>query len=163
MSDTSHSKPRKLWKILFGLSLALNLIVIGAVGGAMMRVGKGPMSGKNGYKHRERGVLLYMRALSFEDKRALGKELRNNKQNSDADKKRNQSSYRSALAILRAQPFDRDAFAALLEQQAQQSASKRDFAQVALIEHLSNMTQEERIAYAERLEALTSHKAGAKR
>ena len=42
MTDSTDLKPRKLWKILFGVSLALNLLIVGAVGGALMRKGKGP-------------------------------------------------------------------------------------------------------------------------
>ena len=65
MSDPTDLKQRNLWKILFGISLAINLLIIGALGGALSRAGKGPM-----IQHRASG-LLYIRALNFEDKKVF--------------------------------------------------------------------------------------------
>ena len=39
MTDSANPKRRNLWKILFGISLALNLLIVGALGGAFMRKG----------------------------------------------------------------------------------------------------------------------------
>ena len=73
MTDSANPKRRNLWKILFGVSLALNLLIVGALGGAFMRKGKGPTA-----DHLASGFL-YMRALDFKDKRALRKEILRNK------------------------------------------------------------------------------------
>ena len=54
-----------LWKILFGISLGLNLLIVGAIGGAMIRMSMGPAVNNRG------SGLLYMRALNFEDKKLL--------------------------------------------------------------------------------------------
>ena len=110
MTDSTDLKPRKLWKILFGVSLALNLLIVGALGGALMRKGKGPTA-----NHPASGFL-YMRALDFQDKRALRKEILRNKDGRKLIRARNQSSFSSAVDILKSNPFDRTAFENLVDE-----------------------------------------------
>ena len=117
MATSTKFKSRNLWKILFGISLALNLLIVGAIGGAMLRMSKGPMA-----NHRASG-LLYMRALSFEDKKALRKELFRNKDSRKIIRAKEHSSYSSALKILKKDPFDRKAFEDLLDEQTKHSKS----------------------------------------
>lgn len=148
MSASTDLKPRNLWKILFGISLALNLLIVGALGGAMLRVGKGPV-----VKHRVSGNL-YMRALNFEDKKALRKELFKNKDSRKVIRAKEHSSYSSAVKILRKYPFDRKAFEDLLDQQTKYSKSRPSSARVVLITQIENMTKEERLIYSKRLEDL---------
>ena len=152
MSASTDLKPRNLWKILFGISLALNLLIVGALGGAMLRAGKGPV-----VKHRASGNL-YMRALNFEDKKALRKELFKNKDSRKVIRAKEHSSYSSAVKILRKYPFDREAFEDLLDQQTKYSKSRPSSARVVLITQIENMTKEERLIYSKRLEDLIRNK-----
>ena len=152
MSASTDLKPRNLWKILFGISLALNLLIVGALGGAMLRVGKGPE-----VKHRASGNL-YMRALNFEDKKALRKELFKNKDSRKVIRAKEHSSYSSAVKILRKYPFDRKAFEDLLDQQTKYSKSRPSSARTVLITQIENMTKEERLIYSKRLEDLIRNK-----
>ena len=152
MSASTDLKPRNLWKILFGISLALNLLIVGALGGAMLRVGKGPV-----VKHRASGNL-YMRALNFEDKKALRKELFKNKDSPKVIRAKEHSSYSSAVKILRKYPFDRKAFEDLLDQQTKYSKSRPSSARTVLITQIENMTKEERLIYSKRLEDLIRNK-----
>ena len=152
MSASTDLKPRNLWKILFGISLALNLLIVGALGGAMLRVGKGPV-----VKHRASGNL-YMRALNFEDKKALRKELFKDKDSRKIIRAKEHSSYSSAVKILRKYPFDRKAFEDLLDQQTKYSKSRPSSARVVLITQIENMTKEERLIYSKRLEDLIRDK-----
>ena len=152
MSASTDLKPRNLWKILFGISLALNLLIVGALGGAMLRVGKGPM-----VKHRASGYL-YMRALNFDDKKAIRKELFKNKDSRKIIRAKERSSYSSAVKILRKHPFDRKAFEDLLDQQTKYSKSRPSSARVVLITQIENMTKEERLIYSKRLEDLIRNK-----
>ena len=152
MSASTDLKPRNLWKILFGISLALNLLIVGALGGAMLRVGKGPV-----VKHRASGKL-YMRALNFEDKKALRKELFKNKDSPKVIRAKEHSSYSSAVKILRKYPFDRKAFEDLLDQQTKYSKSRPNSARLVLITQIENMTKEERLIYSKRLEDLIRDK-----
>ena len=148
MSASTDLKPRNLWKILFGISLALNLLIVGALGGTMLRVGKEPVA-----KHRASGYL-YMQALNFEDKKALRKELFKNKDSRKVIRAKEHSSYSSAVKILRRYPFDREAFEDLLDQQTKYSKSRPSSARAVLITQIENMTKEERLIYSKRLEDL---------
>ena len=152
MSDPTDFKQRNLWKILFGISLAINLLIIGAIGGALSRAGKGPM-----IQHRASG-LLYMRALNFEDKKVLRKKLFRNKDSRKIIRAKEHSSYSSAVKILKKDPFDRKAFEDLLDEQTKHSKSKPSSARVALVTQIENMTKEERLIYSKRLEDLVRNK-----
>ena len=152
MSDPTDLKQRNLWKILFGISLAINLLIIGAIGGALSRAGKGPM-----IQHRASG-LLYMRALNFEDKIVLRKKLLRNKDSRKIIRAKEHSSYSSAVKILKKDPFDRKAFEDLLDEQTRYSKSKLSSARAALVAQIANMTKEERLVYSQRLEDLVHNK-----
>ena len=152
MSASKDLKPRNLWKILFGISLALNLLIVGAIGGAILRVGKGPMA-----KHHASGFL-YMRALNFEDKKALKKVIFRNKNSRKIIREKEHSSYISAVKILKKDPFDRKAFEDLLDEQTKHSKSRQSSARVALVTQITGMTKEERLIYSERLEDLVHNK-----
>ena len=152
MSDPTDFKQRNLWKILFGISLAINLLIIGALGGALSRAGKGPM-----IQHRASG-LLYIRALNFEDKKVLRKKLFRNKDSRKIIRAKEHSSYSSAVKILKKDPFDRKAFEDLLDEQTKQSKSKPSSARVALVTQIENMTKEQRLIYSKRLEELVRSK-----
>jgi len=152
MSASTDLKPRNFWKILFGISLALNLLIVGAIGGAILRVGKGPMA-----KHHASGFL-YMRALNFEDKKALRKAIFRNKNSRKIIREKEHSSYISAVKILKKDPFDRKAFEDLLDEQTKHSKSRQSSARVALVTQITGMTKEERLIYSERLEDLVHNK-----
>ena len=152
MSASTDLKSRNIWKFLFGISLALNLLIVGAFGGAMLRVGKGPM-----VKHRASGYL-YMRALNFDDKKTLRKELFKNKDSRKIIRAKERSSYSSAVKILKKDPFDRKAFEDLLDEQTEYSKSRPSSARAALVTHIENMTKEERSIYSMRLEDLVRNK-----
>ncbi len=152
MTDSANPKRGKLWKILFGISLALNLLIVGALGGALMRKGKGPTA-----NHLASGFL-YMRALDFRDKRALRKEILKNKDARKMVKDRNQASFNSAVGILKNHPFDRVAFENLLDEQANHAKLRQSLARAALVNHIENMTKEERLIYAQRLKDFIDNK-----
>ena len=152
MSNSTDLKQRKLWKILFGISLAINLLIIGALGGALSRAGKGPM-----VKHRTSGFL-YMRALNFEDKKVLRKKLFRDKDSRKIIRAKEHSSYSSAVKILKKDPFDRKAFENLLDEQTRHSKSELGSARAALVAQIANMTKEERLVYSQRLEDLVHNK-----
>ena len=152
MSASTDLKSRNIWKFLFGISLALNLLIVGAIGGAIFRVGKGPMA-----KHHASGFL-YMRALNFEDKKSLRKELYKNKNTRKIGRAKEHSSYSSAVKILKKDPFDRKAFEELLDQQTKFSKSSQRSARLALVAQIAKMTKEERSIYSERLEDLVHKK-----
>jgi len=56
--------------------------------------------------------------------------------------------------MLKSEDFNQKAFHSLLEKQVEHVKSRRDFVRSALIAYISNLTMEERLDYAERLEDL---------
>jgi uncharacterized membrane protein len=152
MTDSTNPKRRNLWKILFGISLALNLLIVGAFGGAFMRKGKGPTA-----KHLASGFL-YMRALDFKDKRVLRDEILRNKNGRKLVKDKNQASFNSVVGILKNHPFDRATFENLLDEQAKHAKLRQSSARRALVNHIENMTKEERLIYAQRLKDFIGNK-----
>ena len=152
MTDSANPKRRNLWKVLFVVSLALNLLIVGALGGAFMRKGKGPTA-----NHLASGFL-YMRALDFKDKRSLRKEILRNKDGRKLAKDRNQANFNSAVSILKIHPFDRGAFESLLDEQAKHAKLRQSSARTALVNHIDNMTKEERLLYAQRLKDFIDNK-----
>lgn len=153
MTDSTDLKPRNLWKILFSISLALNLLIVGVLSGALIREGKGPSA-----NHLASGFI-YMRALDFQDKRALRKEILRNEDGRKLVKGSNQASFNSAVGILKSHPFDRTAFENLLDEQVEGAKSRQRSARTALINHIENMTKEERLIYAQRLKDFIGSKA----
>ena len=105
MSDRSPSKSKKIWKFLFALSLVLNLVIIGAIAGVLMRLGTGHMAGKDGPKQRAVGSL-YMYALDFDAKRALVREMRSQKPKPKMNRPHSQAQYRLAIELLQSPDFD---------------------------------------------------------
>ena len=152
MAESANPKRRNLWKVLFGVSLALNLLIVGALGGAFMRKGKGPTA-----NHLASGFL-YMRALDFKDKRSLRKEILRNKDGRKLAKDRNQANFNSAVSILKIHPFDRGTFESLLDEQAKHAKLRQSSARRALVNHIENMTKEERLIYAQRLKDFIDNK-----
>jgi len=69
----ADQQPRKLWRIVLVTSLALNLAVVGVIGGLALRSSgdKGPP------RNFDVGLGSIGRALSQEDRRAIGSALRN--------------------------------------------------------------------------------------
>ena len=152
MATSTKFKSRNLWKILFGISLGLNLLIVGAIGGAMIRMSKGPAA-----NHRGSG-LLYMRALNFEDKKLLRQEIFKNKDNHKREMANEHTVYTSAITILKRHPFDQNAFETLLDEQKKYANSRQRLARIALVKHIGNMTKQERMIYAKRLENLINRK-----
>lgn len=145
-SQTSRGLP---WgRIVLIASLALNLLIVGLVAGALLRHhgfdGRPPL--------RDLGYGPFGAALSPEDRHELGRrmgdragDLRNNRQ----DLRRQ---FAEMLAALRAQPFDAAALAALVEQQKIILAERQAIGQALLLERIAAMSDAERAAFADRLE-----------
>ena len=138
--------------ILIGISPVLNLLIVGALGGALMRKGKGPTA------NHLASDFLYMGALEFQDRKALRKEILRNKDGRKLAKARNQASFSYVVGILKNHPFDRTTFENLLDEQAKNAKSTQSLARKAMVNHIENMTREERFIYAHRLEDLVDSK-----
>ncbi len=146
---------RRLWTWVLGISLALNLLFIGAVGGAVLRHmgadgperAKGPNAGAHKY------ATPFVRALPREARRDLRRALRDEMRGQGLpDRAARREMQQRMMDILRADAFDKAAAEALFE--AQLSAAKRveSTARRVWLETVAEMSVAQRQAVAARLE-----------
>lgn len=149
MTDSPEIKgsPRRWMRVLLFVSLALNLLVVGAVAGFVLNGRPMPRG------DRADPVLPYTRAFDEEQRHALWRDLRTGLPREGAPLREGYlDDYRTALEILRADPYDPARMEALLAAQAARGAEVRARGQKVLSGYLAAMSPEARKAYADRLE-----------
>lgn len=144
----------RLRGVLF-VSLALNLIVAGLIIGALLS-GGGPGRYARDHHDGRDGVTPYTRAMNETQKREIRTSLRgafDNRADRQAQRPDLEGDYRAALDVLRTDPFDAAAMTEILDRQSNRAETRRKIGQTVLSDFISAMTPEERLAYAERLQA----------
>lgn len=136
-----------------GISLALNLAVVGMVAGAMLRDGPG----MRGAMVRDLGFGPFTEALSREDRRALRQALFERAPEIRQARQQRQEDLQALVAILRAEPFDAAALAAAMAEQEARMVGQLRLGQTVLQERIAAMTPEARRGFAERLEDGLGH------
>lgn len=158
MAETGQKTPgmRGWLKVLFGVSLALNLLVLGAVGGAVMRHG-----GWDGGHHPPRADMVggpLTRALSQKDKRDVAREMRRTYR---AEGRGGRAAYHAAMqqlvTDLRAEPFDPDPVKVQMTHMRDMLGERVAIGQQILLDHLAQMDLDARHAFAARLEKAMAH------
>lgn len=142
--NTLTQRPSRLWRIVLALSLALNLAVVGLVVGSLAsgRMGDGPP------RSFDLGLGPVSRALSQEERRDIGRSLRQDRVLRDFDFR---DRINGMTDILTTEPFDPDALAVLMDAQAARITSVQAKAQDAFLEQIVAMTPERRRAFADQL------------
>ena len=138
-------KPRKWTKVLLIVSLALNACFIGLIIGVKLT-----QDGIRPQRAPSAQGSLYLRALSHEDRRALGKSMRS--YYTREMRQMDRAGYENALVLLRAIPFDPAALDNLMEDQKEASEERLEYAREALIAHLAGMSDAKRAEFADALE-----------
>lgn len=153
MQDTNPKQPRtsRRIKVILGLSLALNLAVVGLIAGTALRHGDEKRGGSHSAGFGAYG-LPYMIALPREDRRSVIQAVRAEKNADLPDRAARRAIYLEALAALRASPFDAQALSEVVTRQAQTTIRVQQVAQDAWLEVVGNMSDAERAAYAEEIE-----------
>lgn len=146
---------RRSVRILLVLSLALNLIVAGLIVGAVLSHG-----GKE--RHSSRPMdgpgSPIARALSWEDRREVGKNIRKAHRDLSADRKADQRLYAAFLAALRADPFVPEEMRLARDALDQASRARRQIATDIWAAHVEGMTVKERQDYATSLEKVLENR-----
>ncbi len=143
-------KSSRLWvRILLVVSLALNLLVIGAVAGFAIK--GGPLKHGGPPHVAVGGVGPLTQALTREDRRAIGREMRRKAQESGWDRRAHRQALERMVVLLEATPFDAEAFDADLNTIMDGMRGRISDARGALVNRLSDMSDEDRAAYAERI------------
>ena len=150
MTDTPSKRPRWLYPALF-LSLAANLLVVGIVVGWMVS----PGGGKRSDFGQARGLVgePFLRALPDTERRELIRDAMNEAPRIRESRENLRTRVDAFLSALRADPYDPEAVAALLQQQRDIALRRQDIGEQLLLKRLTLMTNDQRAAYAEALEA----------
>lgn len=148
MAEETKGKTRGWVKILLVVSLGLNLLVAGAVAGAFFSGGR--------WHHKGPPRLETMggpltRALSEEDRRAIGKKIRQAYRDEAFPRDEHRAQFEGLIADLKATPFDPKAVEERLATIQGLFRERLSFGQTLLIEQLTQMDDAERAAYADRL------------
>ncbi|KEJ89632.1 periplasmic heavy metal sensor [Sulfitobacter donghicola] len=136
-------KKRRWMPVILGLSLAVNLAVVASVSGAMFRHKGGRADGPRVLK----GGAIYMQALPHEIRRDLRAELRAGRRGVGSDPAQ-------MVELLRSEPFDATAAAAVFEQEHSASLKRLQTGSQAWLKAVEDMTVQERSAYADQLQDL---------
>ena len=152
MDDNKTRTPRRV-KIALTASLAINVLVIGAVVGAMSGGGDRDPRKRSARNNDNAAIGIYGRALEKTDRHAIGERLRAG----DSVQGREIRAELGVLAqqaseLLKQTPFDKSAFADLLLLQQGLIKGRSDAMQGALVEHIASMTPGQRTLYADRLQ-----------
>lgn len=145
-----NAKPKTpLWmRVTLFISVAMNLLVVGAVAGFFVTGGPD----KRYDRTRTDMGTLFMRALGDEDRRALRRDFEAGLQRDGREHGAFLTEFEATLEILRATPFDRDAFLASVADQSRGRAEREEMGREVLVSRIAAMTDAERAAYADRIE-----------
>jgi uncharacterized membrane protein len=140
-----------LWmRLLLLTSLALNLLVVGIVAGAVIH-----RRGTDGVAMpRDPASALYFSALPGEQREALKAGIRREAEHFHVDREALRAEVAATLAVLRAEPFEPAALAERIAAQRRGMAERTAAGDRLLVERVAAMTPAERQAYADRLEQI---------
>jgi hypothetical protein len=133
-SETSKQTLPRGFKILLGLSLAVNLAVVGLIAGAALRKGAHGMARAGGPSAYARP---YIQALPHDDGAGRGGR---------------RAHYQQVLTELRAEVFVRSQIEAALKQQTEKALSGQNGVQTQWLNRIEKMNLQERRDYADAVE-----------
>ncbi|MFP7674307.1 periplasmic heavy metal sensor [Marivita sp. S0852] len=149
MDNTARTAKTPLWmRITLFCSLALNLLVAGVVVGAM--VFGGPS--RHSDMPRPDSASIFTRALDPEDRKAVRDQFVSHMHRQGRDRGAIFSGIQTGLASLRTTPFDEAAFLAAMADHTDRRAKRDAFGRQVLAAHIAKMTEQDRLAYADRVE-----------
>lgn len=163
MTDEAQNKPRmrRSVRILLIVSLALNLVIIGLVGGAFL--GHGGKDKRSHMSFDGPGSPI-VRALSREDRRAMGRSIREAYRAQVSDRGADTARYQALVSALAADPYDPEAVKLAREMLDEANWGRRQIAHDIWLKNVDAMSIEQRQDYADRIrEALKNHKRGPKK
>ncbi len=140
-------KTRPWLRIVLFTSLALNLLIVGAVVG---RLATGGPDRRVPRADRMGAPLTF--ALNEEDRRAIGHALKQKYGKDRPSRRQIEAEYRGVIAALRAQPFDASQVEAALTRQQKIGAERVALGQRLLMDRVLEMSVAERALFADRLE-----------
>lgn len=161
MSTETPPTPKgmRLWvRILLVVSLALNLLVIGAVAGIAIKGGPWKHGGPPG-PMAEALIGPLTRALNKEDRRAILRQIRKQGRAEGASPRSHKEALQRMVVMLETAPFDQESFAMDFTSIVEDLQGRMSSATQIYIQHLSDMSDEQRAAYATRVKEAFERKS----
>lgn len=147
MAEETPQKPRRLWKVIFALSLAMNLAVVGLIAGVGLR----SAGGKPPHTF-EFGLGPIGQAMTKDQRREMGRQLRTNSDLREFGREQARRMLTGIVEALRAETFDADLLREAMMQADGRRATLQTTAREAFIAQIGEMSLDERSALADRLE-----------
>ena len=144
-------KSTKTLRWALGLSLGVNLLVLGLVAGAVYRF-DGPHGGA--MRHMRDYGTPYVMALPEERRRAVFADARKGREDKSVSRAARRALYKEALTTIRAEPFDPAEARRVLDLQRDATLTVQQTVQNAWLAELAQMSAPERAAYADRIEEM---------
>lgn len=154
-SDRPAAGPGKGWRVALILSLGVNLLVVGAIAGAVY----GEWRGHGRPVVRDLGFGPYGEALTPADRADLRRAFARETGGFRAERHAAREIFGRLLEVLRTEPFDAAALRALMVQQQEHMAQRLALGQSLLMQRISAMTPKERAGFADRLQAALARHA----
>lgn len=155
------TRPKRRWRWLLGLSLALNLVFLGLVAGAAYRFAGGP--GTSGSAGMRSYATPYLMALPREARRDLHRQVRGDEGSPLPTRAVRRALYDDVLRALRVEPFEPAVVRATLQKQGDTARQVQEVAHAAWLAQVTAMSAQDRAAYADRLEEVLTRGPKGKR
>ncbi len=130
----THAPTARWVKVALILSLGLNLLILGIVGGAWLSP-DGPRGDRIDRAARDMGATPFIRALEPEDRRALFQAIRREEEPLRQNREELRLRFEALLASVRADPFDPWAVESLLQLQRSAATERQMIGERLLVEH----------------------------
>lgn len=150
MAETSTPGSAPRWmRIALAVSLALNLLVVGIVVGAITMHGRHDRERRIA---RDVAAAPFVMALDDADRRAVIDELRSETGSLRENRRLIRARFGALLEALRAESFDRGTVETLLAEQRGAATVRQEVGERIFLDRLERMSAAERAAFADRLE-----------
>ncbi|MEY4871132.1 MAG: hypothetical protein RLZZ563_462 [Pseudomonadota bacterium] len=134
-------------RVALAVSVALNLLILGLVAGAVLRDG-----GPHGRMVRDLDFGPFTEALTPEDRDALRRDFLRQAPDLRDMRRQMRDDFATLLEALRAEPFDVEALRGVVANQGDRMAARLELGQDLMLARIAAMTPAERAAFADRLE-----------
>lgn len=148
--DATKKKGIRWSRIVLVGSLALNIAVLGIVGGALLRWDAG-MDRAKALQARDFGFGPFVGAFDTQERRALGRAFSRSAGDPKVARSQVREMFETMVTTLKTEPFDAEAFETLLLRQQKNFSDRQEIGARLVVDQIEAMSAEERMAYADRL------------
>ena len=147
-------KSAGIWvKVVLFTSLAMNLLIVGMVAGAVLRGGPGANRAElNRSAIRDLGLGPFGQALSLDSKRDIGRAMKGRGDELRENRQEIRAQIDTLLTVLRQTPYQSETVREILTEQQHRLIQRQDIGRELLISNLESMGPAARAEYADRLE-----------